>query len=293
LSEEVIGKLKTGELDPFEIMIREFIKLNEKEIKPVMIIDELNAVKHIYMENGKEKRLITELLKFFVTVTNKRHLAHVIISSSNPDFLNNSDIDSKLRESLLFYKVDFLPKEDVMEWLLNLEKYSKIKDYTLTPEDAGKIWDTVGGSMWEIQDILTDLFINILKKHAKKTSFWDDAPKEHHQADREWVGGATPLFEKPIDDVLTLYKKKIKGIIAHYIGANDKKEKALRLFLKKDRATLRDFVNEGIGKDEVDEFLRAMVMNNILYFDPTEAIYYPQGKSYQWGIKLYFESPNS
>jgi amino acid adenylation domain-containing protein/non-ribosomal peptide synthase protein (TIGR01720 family) len=40
------------------------------------------------------------------------------------------------------------------------------------------------------------LFTNILKKHAKKTSFWDDAPKERHQADREWVGGATPLFEK-------------------------------------------------------------------------------------------------
>ncbi|MGD2084798.1 MAG: amino acid adenylation domain-containing protein [Candidatus Aminicenantes bacterium] len=36
------------------------------------------------------------------------------------------------------------------------------------------------------------LFINILKKHAKKTSFWDDAPKERHQADREWAGGATP-----------------------------------------------------------------------------------------------------
>ena len=50
-----------------------------------------------------------------------------------------------------FYKVDYLKKEDVMEWLLNLEKYSKIKDYTLTEADAEKIWDTVGGSMWEIQ----------------------------------------------------------------------------------------------------------------------------------------------
>ena len=35
-------------------------------------------------------------------------------------------------------------------------------------------------------------FINILKKHAKKTSFWDEVPKERHQTDREWVGGATP-----------------------------------------------------------------------------------------------------
>jgi len=35
-----------------------------------------------------------------------------------------------------------------MEWLLNLEKYSKIKDYTLSQEDSEKIWDVVGGSMW-------------------------------------------------------------------------------------------------------------------------------------------------
>jgi MoaA/NifB/PqqE/SkfB family radical SAM enzyme len=39
-------------------------------------------------------------------------------------------------------------------------------------------------------------FINILKKHAKKTSFGDDAQKERHLTDRELVGGATPLWEK-------------------------------------------------------------------------------------------------
>ena len=99
------------------------------------------------------------------------------------------DIDSKLRKSLLFYKVDFLPKEDVMEWLLNLEKYSKVKDYTLTQQDAEKIWDTVGGSMWEIMDILNE------------------------------------LFDNPIDDVLTLHKKKMKGIIAYYTMFDKKKEK--------------------------------------------------------------------
>jgi hypothetical protein len=37
------------------------------------------------------------------------------------------------------------------------------------------------------------------------------------------------------------------------------------------------------------ELPRDMVANNILYFDPTQAVYYPQGKSYQWGIRLYFE----
>lgn len=38
------------------------------------------------------------------------------------------------------------------------------------------------------------------------------------------------------------------------------------------------------------EILRDLVRNNILYFDPTEATYFPQGKSYQLGITLYFES---
>jgi hypothetical protein len=187
-------------------------------------------------------------------MTKESHLAHIIIASSDGYFLDTVYTDSRLKKTSKFYKVDYLPKEAVMDWLLNLEKYSKIKDYKLSPEDTEKIWDTVGGSMWEIEDILSD------------------------------------IFDKSIDDVLTLYKKKIKGIIAYYSEADEKKEKILGLFLKQDQATLRDFVNQGLGKDEANELLRDMVKNNILYFDPTEATYCLQGRSYQWGIKLYFES---
>jgi hypothetical protein len=123
----------------------------------------------------------------------------------------------------------------------------------LTTKEAEKIWDVVGGSMWEIQILLSQLF-----KH-------------------------------PIDEVLALYKKKIMGMVAYYIGANNKKEKALKIFLNKEKATIRDFIDAGIDVEEVEELLPDMVRNNILYFDPTEAIYYPQGKSYRWGIRLYFE----
>jgi AAA+ ATPase superfamily predicted ATPase len=254
LSVEVLKGLDKGELDPFEIMKREFIKLTNKGIKPVIIIDELQAIDHIYMNNGKDRRLIIELFNFFVAMTKESHLAHIIIASSDGYFLNTVYTDSRLKQTSEFYKVDFLPKTDVMEWLLNLEKYSKIKDYTLTKEDAEKIWDTVGGSMWEIQNILGH------------------------------------LFDKPIDEVLALHKKKMKGIIAYYIGADDKKEKILGLFLKTDQAFVRDFVDLGIGKEEINELLRDMVRNNILYFDPIEAFYYPQARSFQWGIRLYFES---
>lgn len=37
-----------------------------------------------------------------------------------------------------------------------------------------------------------------------------------------------------------------------------------------------------------EELLRDMVRQNILYYDPTEAKYYPQGKSYHNGIRAYF-----
>jgi AAA+ ATPase superfamily predicted ATPase len=256
LSVEVLKGLESGELDPFEIMKREFIKLTEKRIKPAVIIDELQAIDHIYMNNGQERQLIIELFNFFVAMTKESHLAHIIIASSDGYFLNTVFNDSRLKKCSEFYRIDYLGKEDVMEWLLNLEKYSKIKDYTLAPEDAEKIWDTVAGSMWEIQYLLGH------------------------------------LFDNSIDQVLTLYKKKMKGIITHYAMLDRHRRELLRLVNEKGilGSGDTDLENLPIEPTRIKELLRDMVKNNILYFDPTEATYYPQGKSYQWGIKLYFES---
>jgi AAA+ ATPase superfamily predicted ATPase len=254
ISSSIEKKILEKRVDPFKVMKAEFLSLNKKGIKPVLIIDELQALERIYIDNDKDRQLITALFNFFVAMAKERHIAHIMIASSDGYFLHTVYTDSRLKQTSEFFKVDFLPREDVMEWLLNLGKYSKITDYTLTKEDAEKIWDTVAGSMWEIQQLLSQ------------------------------------LFENPLDTVLTLHKKKMKGIISYYIGADDKKEKILGLFLKKDRASIRDFVKEGVHKDEVENLLRDAVRNNILYFDPVDALYYPQAPSYRWGIKLYFKS---
>ncbi len=124
-----------------------------------------------------------------------------------------------------------------MEWLLNLEKYSGIKDYTLTPGEAEQIWDTVGGSMCEIQDILTK------------------------------------LFDNPIGDVLKLYKEKMRGIIAHYTEFDKDKKQELQVFNDKEIVRSTDLENLPMEMSRLKELLRDMVRNNILYFDPTEAIY--------------------
>ncbi|MCU0290135.1 MAG: ATP-binding protein [Acidobacteria bacterium] len=243
-------KIREKRADPFKVMEAEFLELARKGVKPILIIDELQALDKIYLDNDKERQLITALFNFFVAMTKQAHLAHIMIASSDGYFLNTVYNDSKLKKCSKFYKVDYLAQKDVMDWLLNLEKYSKINAYRLTEEDAAKIWDTVGGSMWEIQDILTE------------------------------------LFDTPIDEVLAKYKKRILGMITYYIIQKDRKkrEKLLRHFVANDLLWAKD-----TGEKDAD-VLRDMVSNNILYFDPTEAVYYPQGKSYWWGIKSYFKS---
>jgi len=189
-----------------------------------------------------------------VAMTKESHLAHILAASSDSYFIKTIYTDSRLKKCSEFFKVDYLGKEDVMEWLSNLEKYSRIKDYTMTGDDAEKIWDTVGGSMWEIQYLLTQLF-----KH-------------------------------PLNEVLALYKKKMKGVIAHYCQFDMNKKRILQVVNEKGTSSDTDFEKLPINASELKEILRDMVRNNIIYFDPLEAIYYPQGKSYQWGIRLYFES---
>ena len=242
-------KILAKRADPFKVMEAELIKLNKNGTKPILIIDELQALDKIYLDNDKERQLIRALFNFFVAMTKESHLAHVIIASSDGYFIDQVYTDSRLKKTSIFYKVDYLTKEDVMEWLLNLEKYSKIKDYTLSKEDAEKIWDLVGGSVWEIQDILSN------------------------------------LFEHPLEKIIEIYKERMRSIIVDYVVKPEREaiEKLLRLFLQSDHLSKKDITAD----DEI--LLRDMVRQNILYFDPTKATYYPQGKSFHLGIHEYFK----
>ena len=129
LSVETFKGLQNKELDPFIIMKNELQKLVKKQIKPVIIIDELQALDEIYLNGGR--RLITELFNFFVAMTKESHLAHIIICSADVYFLETGYTDSRLKKSSQVFEVNYLSKEDAFEWLLNLETYSKIKDIAL------------------------------------------------------------------------------------------------------------------------------------------------------------------
>jgi len=203
---ETLKGIESGQLDPFVIMEKELQKLVQKGTKPVIIIDELQALENIYMNGQKE--LIKELFNFFVAMTKESHLAHVIIASSDGYFIDTIYNDSKLKKCAEFFEVNYLSFDDTFEWLLHLEKYSKIKDYTLTKEQAKKIWDTLGGSMWEIQAILSR------------------------------------LFHTPLEVALKDYKMKMQGMIDDYIGFSSEKRDLLALFMEKSRLKRMDIINK-------------------------------------------------
>jgi hypothetical protein len=149
--------LKKRREDPFLVMEREFQRLVKKGIQPVVIIDEFHKLDGLYMPD-KQKRLIKELMNFFVAMTKESHLCHVIISSSDAFFIEQVYVDSKLRKTSKFMKLDYLEKDDVFGWLRDIKKYNTVREYTLDDQQIETIWETVGGSAWEIYSILEDLF---------------------------------------------------------------------------------------------------------------------------------------
>jgi AAA+ ATPase superfamily predicted ATPase len=257
LSVEALKGVEAGALDPFKLMEGEFIQLNKKGIKPILVIDELQELNHIYLNGGKDRHLIIELFNFFVAMTKESHLAHIIIASSDGYFIDTVFCDSRLKKTSKFLKVDYLDQESIVDWLLNLRKYSKIEDYTLTREDAEKIWDVMGGSAWEVQELLSD------------------------------------LFDLPIDEALSDYKQKVQAMIAHYCEFDNKKTEVLKVIKKKRQAKASDFLNTGLEAKELKAILKDMVRNNILYFDPVNATYTPQGASYVHGISLFLDDQPS
>ena len=77
----------------------------------------------------------------------------------------------------------------------------------------------------------------------------------------------------------------MRSIIVDYVIKPEQKEieKILHRFVDKDVLPKEDI------NWEEEKLLREMVRQNITYFDPTEARYYPQGKSFHHGIRLYFK----
>ncbi len=234
--------------DPFLVMKMEFQKLVKKGRRPLIIIDEFHKLKGIYLPD-KQKTLIMELMNFFVAMTKESHLCHVIIASSDAFFIEEVYNDSKLRKSSAFQNLDYLCYSDVKEWLSHVDIYNKVTAFCLSEEEIELIWNTVGGSPWEIQYILERLFEYALAKIIDKIR------RERVAMVSDWC------FRDEGNER--------KGLIEYFL---DHPVQSIQTFSPSQRSILGEAVHD-----------------NILFYDPVEGAYGVQGRSLEIGINAYFK----
>ncbi|MDZ7761057.1 MAG: ATP-binding protein [Desulfovermiculus sp.] len=266
-------KIKDRQLDPFDVMKAELQELNSQGIKPVIIIDELQAIDFIYFNSQRE--LIKELMNFFVAMTKESHLCHVLLSSSDGYFIEKLYNDSKLKKTARLFEVDYLPKEDIVYWLNNLEKESNIKEYTLSAEQIEFVWDHFGGSIWEISTLFGD-FLRVCKDGKVKD-------QEMQMIVERYILQARSYFKEyaGLDTSKTELLKEINKNVQH-------KGFVEELDLKR----LLDEIHY-VNRQSVQEELDNLVRNNFLYYNPTLAEYKLQGKSMELGLRRYVQELGS
>ncbi|ETR66918.1 MAG: ATPase [Candidatus Magnetoglobus multicellularis str. Araruama] len=269
LSKEIKKSLENKILDPFVVMENELKKFVKKGKRPVIIIDELQAMENIYMNGQRE--LLNELFNFWVAITKESHLCHVIIASSDGYFMKRIYEDSKLTKTSIFFAVDYLNEKDTKNWLRHLNTESNIKQYTLSNSQIDLIWKYLGGSIWEISYLL-----KALKKYALKQSI----PNEY-------------LMEK-ISDLITVNYGKFQ----HY--ALYKKDKVLLfkeiydICIHKphfDFVDLKSLIIDNIYNNiTLLEELITLVKMNYLAFNPVDSSYQLQGSSMFYGLEKFTEN---
>ena len=268
LNIETLKGLASKEIDPFIVMKKELRKSNKKGKRPVIIIDELQALDEIYFNGGRE--LLNEMFNFFVAMTKESHLCHVIIASSDGYFIKRIYQDSKLKKTSRFMKVDYIGYEDVMDWLNNLDTYSEIDQFDLNHEKQQKIWDFFGGSCWEISD-----FLEILLNAAKNKTIADD----------------------DFDSLLQEKLFNFQSMFMEYATIEPEKEQ----LLLKISNLIRDKPGKGFVFNELRSLidtsiwtistlrteLNSLVRKNFLSYAPPRAEYALQGRSMELGLEAY------
>ncbi len=260
-------KIKNRQLDPFDVMKAELEDLNSRGVRPIIIIDELQALDSIYFNGQRE--LIKELLNFFVAMTKESHLCHVLLSSSDGYFIEKLYNDSRLKKTSVLFEVDYLPKEDIDYWLNNLEKESKISDYTLTGPQIEYIWDHFGGSIWEISTLLGQ-FLRVCRNGK--------------------------VEDTEMKRIIERFMLQAGSYFEDYAGVKKHKEALLREIQKhcskgcfKEWELISVVENGFFNEDSLRDELNDMVRQNFLYYNPTLAEYKLQGKSMALGLEAYVE----
>jgi len=139
-------RISKGELNPFSEMRRILEKDRKEGMIPVLVFDELQKLKEIYLNSPNNQRpLINELFNFFVRLTKVLHLSHVIVMTSDTFFIERVYSDSTLESTSRFYLVDFFDDKTTLKILL---------EEGLPEKDAEYVIEMAGGVPWILEEVL-------------------------------------------------------------------------------------------------------------------------------------------
>jgi len=269
LSKEIKQSLENKILDPFVVMKKELQKIVKKGKRPIIIIDELQALEDIYMNGQRE--LLKELFNFFVAMTKESHLCHVIIASSDGYFMKRIYEDSKLSKTSDFFAVEYLNEEDTKYWLRHLDSESGIQKLQLSDSQIELIWKFIGGSMWEISNLLGKLI-----SCSQNNSVSDDYLNN--------------IIQKRIEENCSRFK--------HYSGFSESRQLLLKniydCYAKEnyfDHQDMKPLIKNKIyDESALSHELNKLVQLNYLAFDPAKSTWQLQGKSMFYGLQQFIES---
>jgi len=159
---EVLEEMFEMKLNPFEVMENAIRgRKNKSKKRPVIVFDELQKLREVYMNGGNQKPLVKELFNFFVRLTKVLHLTHVIVMSSDTFFIEEVYSDSALKNTSRYYLVDFFDDETA---------YSILVNEGIDEKTAKEIVDKAGGVPWILEEIVeSDEPIQTLKELYKET----------------------------------------------------------------------------------------------------------------------------
>lgn len=268
LSTQTMASLKGKNVDPFAVMQAELERMNQSGIRPIIIIDELQALEGIYLNGQRE--LLKEMFNFFVAMTKESHLCHVLIASSDGYFIERIYNDSKLKKTSAFMSVDYLTEEDTYYWLNNLERESGMKNFALSESQKDELWNVLGGSCWEVSHILGDL--------------QDSA-----------VDGKVP--PEPFDKILQKYKVMQRSRFYDYARLyKDKIAMFVRMaevVAQQTSFAFSDFAElverKTISMEKLEKEIAELVRQNVLAYNPTTSEFSLQGRSMEVGLAMYVE----
>ena len=182
-------KVETKEMDglkqnPFGIISKKLQNANKRGLRPIIIIDEIQLLKHIKLD--KNGFLIDELFNLFIGLTKVVHVAHIVLATSDSFFIEEIYGSSKLRNTSRFMLIDHFDKKTVMDWL--------VKE-NFTNEEIDELWEQIGGCPWQITEIIKEKYRNravsdsckyfIKNGHAKLADFTDQLEPSYNDVFRQ------------------------------------------------------------------------------------------------------------